>query len=162
ALRSNDAGSPSIVGCSGTSAWVLYTALVPPVCTGACGNTFPRTYDLLHTADLGRTWLDVLRNPNWLHHTGARPVVPVSAGARQPRLFSREQSGDFEPLALAPAGSAWATTQGSNGGLGIGWSADGGLTWTVRGYQILTGTTTALPPPAPGGLPGDQGWLATT
>jgi len=161
--RGNDFSSPSVVGCSGTSAWVLYTALVPPVCGGACGNTYPRTYDLLRTTDLGRTWLDVLKNPDWSHRRGLRPAVPASAGALQPKLFNREQSVDVEPLALTPGGSVWVTTQGSsNGGLGIARSADAGLTWAARGYQLPEGTTSALPPPPPGGLPGDQGWLATT
>jgi photosystem II stability/assembly factor-like uncharacterized protein len=160
--RSNDFSSPSIVGCSGISAWVLYTALVPPICGGACGNTYPRTYDLLRTADLGRTWLDVLKNPDWSHRGGLRPAIPASAGALQPKLFNREQSVDFEPLALTAGGTVWVTTQGPNGGLGIARSADGGLTWTARNYQLTTGTTSALPPPVLRGLPGDQGWLATT
>jgi len=152
-------GSPTIAGCSGTSAWVLVTRFIPPLCAGACGNAYPRTYDLLRTTDLGRSWIDVLQNPDWNQRAEPRPAVPVSGGALQPPLFDEAQSVDFEPLTLTPAGAVWVTTQGSNGGLGIGRSADGGLTWTSYGYQ-MPGAAPA-PPPSPGGLPGDQEWLAT-
>ena len=155
-------GALAIAGCSGTSAWVLVTRFIPPVCAGACGNVYPRTYDLLRTTDLGRSWLDVLQNPNWFQHSQPRPEVPVSSGALQPALFDPAQSVDFEPLTLTPTGSVWVTTQASDGGLGIGRSADGGLTWVAHGYQMPVPATTSPPPPAPGGLPGDQQWLATT
>ncbi len=154
--------TPTIAGCSRTDAWVLVTRFIPPVCGGACGNTYPRTYDLLRTTDLGRSWLDVLQSPNWSNHAQPRPTVPVSAGALQPQLFGPWQSVDVEPVTLTRGGGVWITTQGTNVGLGVAESADGGLTWVARGYQMPMPTSSQAEPRVPGGLPGDEEWLATT
>jgi photosystem II stability/assembly factor-like uncharacterized protein len=155
-------GTPTIAGCSGTDAWVMVTRVIPPGCAGACGNTYPRTYDLLRTTDLGQSWLDVLQDPNWFNHPQPRPAVPVSADALQPQPFGPEQSVDFEPLTLAKDGAVWVTTQGSNVGLGVAESTDDGLTWVARSYQMPMPTISVPQPRVPGGLPGDELWLATT
>jgi photosystem II stability/assembly factor-like uncharacterized protein len=155
-------GTPTIAGCSGTDAWVMVTRVIPPGCAGACGNTYPRTYDLLRTTDLGQSWLDVLQDPNWFNHPQPRPAVPVSADALQTQPFGPEQSVDFEPLTLTKDGAVWVTTQGSNVGLGVAESPDDGLTWVARSYQMPMPTISVPQPRVPGGLPGDELWLATT
>ena len=155
-------GVPAMAGCSGSTAWVLVTRFIPPACGGACGNTYPRTYDLLRTTDLGRSWLDVLQSSTLFNRPQPRPAVPVATGALQPELFGPEVSVDFEPVSLTPGGSLWVTTQSTTTGLGIGRSDDGGLTWVTRSYQMPHPTNSEPLPRVPGGLPGISGWLATS
>jgi hypothetical protein len=109
----------AIGGCSGHAVWVVLSQ----------GDKYgdPTERDLLHTTNLGRTWLDVLR---WTLASARNPPVPQvpspPGGPRQvPGL------GPYLTWLAAPApNTLWVSLADDNMvHTGLGVTADGGLTW---------------------------------
>jgi photosystem II stability/assembly factor-like uncharacterized protein len=143
----------NVVGCSGQTAFVAVDASLNQY------DPYDTTFDLLATADLGRSWLDVLRADN---QQAPRPQVPATPGG--PPLAGNPY-GFYGPSLLllsvpAPL-TAWATecadSQGGCANLGLGVTADGGLTWRSDWF-----TPPGIGQPARWPFLAGSNWIATS
>jgi hypothetical protein len=107
-------------GCTGDAAWVLVSQ------RDRYGDL--AALDLLHTTDLARSWLDVLR---WTLPSASNlpvPDVPSPPGGPSPLPGALAPYVDW--LAAPEPNAAWiALTDDKGGQTGFGSTADGGLTW---------------------------------
>ncbi|MGN6794712.1 MAG: hypothetical protein ACTHJW_20190 [Streptosporangiaceae bacterium] len=110
----------AVGGCTGDAAWVIVSE------DDRYGQ--PTERDLLHTTNLGATWLDVL---HWTRSSGPRPAVPhvpspPGGSRRVPNLLA-----PYITWLAAPApDTAWVALADDNEQhTGFGVTADGGLTW---------------------------------
>jgi photosystem II stability/assembly factor-like uncharacterized protein len=150
--RSHYRPGAGIAACAGGSAWVM-------VSQTPGGETEAWTYDLLTTSDAGRTWLDVLRTPDF---GGAlRPHVPAPPGG--PSVPAGVvPSKQFMQLAVVPGTtSAFYTFAGgmADNSIGIGSTYDGGVTWSS--YWFPPGRNGRLPAFSPR-LPAGAQWTASS
>lgn len=118
----------------------------------------PVAYDLLHTADMGRSWLDVLRSASY--EKVGHPRLSSPPGGPTPGPSAPGSSAGLEPPATPSQATAWFTVVNEDfGGLVFAVTADGGRHWRIEPPPAESHST-ALP--SPSGLPAAAEWLATT
>lgn len=153
-------------GCQRSQAWVGVTR----ESYKQGGGT---SYDLLHTADYGQTWQDVLH----LQSGPALPrlAVPLAPGALDTAPLpsglipaadpqTAAQAGLLltpEPMATPSASTAWLTLLSSNGGIAFAVTSDGGQHWQIHWFPAPRHDPRAAPASA-SGLPAGLPWMATT
>jgi hypothetical protein len=124
----------AVAGCTGDAAWVLVGQ------SDRYGE--PAAVDLLHSTDLGRSWLDVLR---WGYRGFPGPAVPSPPGG--PRALPSALAPYIDWLAAPEPDAAWiALTGDKEGQTGFGSTGDGGLTWHFRSFPGNPNSRQQVPP----------------
>ncbi|MDA8321744.1 MAG: YCF48-related protein [Actinomycetota bacterium] len=155
-----------LAGCQGSQAWVGVSRASYQPGGGA-------SYDLLHTADNGQAWQDVL-------HLQSGPALPRLAVPLAGRALDTAplpsglvpaanpgtavHSGITltpEPMVTPSPSVAWLTLLAGNGGIGFAVTSDGGQHWQIHWFAAPRHDPRAAPP-ALSGLPAGLPWLATT
>ncbi len=126
----------AVAGCTGDAVWVLVSQ------SDRYGE--PAALDLLHTTDLGRSWLDVLR---WGFRGFPGPAVPSPPGG--PRVLPSALAPHVDWLAAPERDAAWiALTDDKGGQTGFGSTDDGGLTWHFWSFPGNPNSRQQVPPAA--------------
>lgn len=135
--------SLEVAACQGGSAWVLSGQ------PASVGNTLgvPVTFDLLHTADRGASWQDVLRSPSYNEVTRPRVATPPGGAVVAGQPFTL-----YNGLpALSPApGTGLATVwlsayNDALGGVSFATTGDAGLGWSQHDFAGQPTSTSSLP-----------------
>ncbi len=136
-----DRGRPgvAVAGCNGDAVWVFVYQ------SDRYGDA--AALNLLHTTDLGRSWLDVLR---WTLPSGPKlPVPEVPAPPRGPRILPGALAPYVDWLAAPEPDAAWiALTEDKGGQTGFGSTGDGGLTWHFWSFPGNRNSRRQVPPAA--------------
>lgn len=143
------AGQVQIADCHRSTGWVLVTHNPKPVGMGSA----PTGYALLRSTDLGRTWNEVLRSPQYAPrpHVQKPPAGPAPGPAGRPTGFTTTSTF-----------AAWLTTATDNPAQGgsafsLSTTTDTGLHWTTTRFPPhLAPTGTWLTTAA---VDAEHGWV---